>query len=1156
MKVPKVIATSTGSTRWISAYFIDMNNEFVAISSSFIVYFYTKKALTMIDSFSRINKEIVFVRLNPVKSNEVAIGFIGGSILYLNFLTQIILMKFENTPEFSCVEFSPDGSVLVMSESGSGVLWKFFIATGEQVKTRLTISSCHIFKFIPGTDTLYYASSNGKIFTADINGKNVKNSDFYSHPIDILFDPLNYCNCLLLTKLSKWVYVDLVPNPHIISSSENIDILFSCGDWIPGLPNHIILGDSRYGIIYIYQVSTTKRIFSQTIGTSPLYYMRSISNNECLCAFMDGSFGIYDYIQKKYTECSSKDHLQTIFAAEFCSDSSTLLSASYDGTFCFWNAPDLKKKGNIELEQTNHNVYSANSSHGGGFLAVGTREGYVDFYSLDNGRLLFSQKLHNSYILSVKWMPYKNKQNIIASAGGDKVCNIFDVDSRLVTVRVTLKNELRRVDWSPYSESIAIACSDGSVYIRNDGGNYFVVKSKDSPLFDVKWSPHDENVIGSCNDDGDIIIFDVSSGTFQSVPGHKGAARAVAFIPNNKDHMLSGGYDGKLILWNIKTLTKVCQIDACVSHIYNIEFSKACPNLFLTSSRDATIKLWTIDNIFPEEHTEKMLKGEKYVCERYISKPGFVQLTKLLHRILKDSTKISFGENDLLHVRDLLRISKKRHKKAVSSLPTDHTHIQKSKKYKMLAEEAAQAALRNGQPNRFCELMFLSGNYDEALIVAPMISYGFWQGLIDARIQMLGNTQEAAELSLIAGRVDDAVDILLKNECYEVALLVTVSAKERHFQPKTISIRSNEEFELPEFINKDMNLVDYKLYKVASERSRLYASQGHSLLAAASLLTVGDIVGCIHRLINSGEIEWAMDVSITTKTPILSLMSKYFMYCCYHNIERMAFKYLPPKLKRLHAASIVFESDEERSAFYKENGLKTPKEYANEIKSLKGMSSVQFRFLAGKIDDALSVCVHYAEQLIGSGDMNFIAMQEVVQYLHICAPHIKPNDETGNACIALCHYCGLYEAFWKGFNDIIPKLLSCFIHHSSESKSAAICSLSDELRIITSISVAIIHKPIDGQRFLSDTFLNSPIMQYLNRDLPKQTGGCFIGLSSSIIASSENSLVFSAITENRIKHNPFILEDNKTMIADEESIRWFRVTPFSPLKTAAFHAPR
>jgi hypothetical protein len=79
-----------------------------------------------------------------------------------------------------------------------------------------------------------------------------------------------------------------------------------------------------------------------------------------------------------------------------------------------------------------------------------------------------------------------------------------------------------------------LACGDGSLSVRSDGGTYFILNSTSSPLFDVAWSFTNDITLAATHDDGIIVVFHLHEKSHIFLyKGHIGNAHPIAFSPSN-----------------------------------------------------------------------------------------------------------------------------------------------------------------------------------------------------------------------------------------------------------------------------------------------------------------------------------------------------------------------------------------------------------------------------------------------------------------------------------------------------------------------------------------------------------------------------------------------------------------------------------------------
>ncbi|KAH0794568.1 putative cytosolic iron-sulfur protein assembly protein Ciao1 isoform X1 [Histomonas meleagridis] len=202
----------------------------------------------------------------------------------------------------------------------------------------------------------------------------------------------------------------------------------------------------------------------------------------------------------------------------------------------------------------------------------------------------------DSLILDLSWHP---SGNFIATVGSDGILHVFSCENEKFTKIFQFKKSrsLRRCEWSPNGQHLAIACFDGKATIfefsqenlqfKNIGnlegqeneiktvrwssdGNYLVTCGRDKSAwvwsfkdldFTTINSEHTADVkdaafspsgllFASVSFDGSTKIWDPSSelGSLQTFCDHKGTVWSLAFNPENSD-LATIGEDGKVTLY-------------------------------------------------------------------------------------------------------------------------------------------------------------------------------------------------------------------------------------------------------------------------------------------------------------------------------------------------------------------------------------------------------------------------------------------------------------------------------------------------------------------------------------------------------------------------------------------------------------------------------
>lgn len=1164
MFLPRRIATAASGIVASSKQLISSNSEYFMYGTKFCLYFYKLPEMVLFDTISRSEDPFKITRLSPT-NKDLVFCFTRTCKLMLYDLKshQIIHVNSELDKKLKSAEFSIDGKFIYCCFSDTSILLSYNVQDYSYTYISVSISSPRMFVPIPSMPgmLLFAYKGDGFVFVNAETGA-TSDTNIITSPYAIKFDPLNLNNCLLITKLKKWAYIILQPRPRIITTCDRQEIQMSSGDWIPAMPGHIITGDKNHGIIYIWSVSSGAMAYSQTIGDSAVTNITRISNKDFVIAFEDGMIGQYDVNTKQMEVKVPRAHINTVFAANFLpTDPNILATAGGDGRVCFWQLPNLRQMQGFTLEENKHSLYSMSISWGGGYIATGNSKGDICIYSTKTNKLFYKVRLHSANVMSLQWSP--TKPNIIASAGQDNQAFIYDIMAKNIVVKITVKYEFRHLQWSKKNDTLAIACGDGSLYVRMDGGSYFIIKGSKVPLFDVQWSPNDENFVASTDDDGDILVFDVANKSCIKAHGHKGPARCVAWVENQPDLLLSGGYDGRVVFWNAKTMTQLTSVVMHSGHIYGIAMHPLYPEMFATISYDCTVRLWSIEQAYPTKKLEELMSGENYAISKYCNYNGVSALEKLLHRVTKDGTRLSFKDDDVIHIRDVLRIAKKRVQKLTQALPSEQSQIMRSKNARKTAMEAAELALKSGHPKKYCELMFICGEFDMALSVAPSVSYNFWQTLVSARAAMLKGSQEAADLLIIAGKPLDAINELISQDCYDAALLVASAMREQTFSPTSkIEFSPSEGDTDFDFIKEDFDSSDFLVYNIASQKSRQLALEGQPFLAAAALLSIGDVIGCIWRLIHAGELGWAYQIAKLTDKMTDDISELFFKWCCKYGLGQKAFSNLSPVMKRSFAPYMKITGDSELNKFYEKNGMKKVSEYLSEAKHSRGLPQAAFMVLAGRVDEAIQTAVSTAKQIMSKPDFDYMQLKHVVTFITNAATQCDITQPHWVCAVAICHYFGAYKAFWRGFHKILPMLAQAFEDVANKSGEDYLKGKIEEVNLLASLSLAThvehFNKFVQNKNLTENAAIKAASETVKKGDIKAFVGGTTVmPASPGVVPVDIDALsdTLSFWTGKRISGNAILLDDNKSMLSVEMGLMYGLVTPFSPLPSASLFFP-
>jgi WD40 repeat protein len=904
------------------------------------------------------------------------------------------------------------------------------------------------------------------------------------------------------------------------------------------MPGRIITGDSQRGILYYWAAASGDIIERVNVYDFGIVTMTRISPGAFALTFLDGMLGVYDVSEKRLTKVINNAHTNTIFSCTFLpTDASVLATAGADGLVCLWSVPELRAIDKFTPSDKSR-MLDLCFSPGGGYAAFGTARGELIVYSMKAKTIIVQEKLHRSSILGVAWSPHD--LNVVATASGDSRSVLYNIEKRKAMTVIALKGKLKRIRWSPKSPSIAIGCEDGSLYVQNDGGAYQVIPGSGSPLFDVAYNPFNELQIASTNDAGELLLFNTSTSSVEVWPGHTGPARAVLWSPIIENLLFSGGYDGKLIMWNAQTKERLTSIAAHPNHIYSLAIHPDHPMLLASVSRDETVRLWSVDRYLPTHKIKAVLSGDRFAIEKYCPFEGSSSLSKLLHRVLRDGIRCAFADDDVCHLNDIVKVTRQRIIKLTSSVPRDGQTLSRAPAARKSIIDAADLSLKSGDVKRYCELLFIAGEHDKALAAAPAVSFNFWQELISMRSDMLKGSEQSAQLALVAGKTEVAIDRLTALKEFDSVSLIVAALRGTTFAPRTKARRLDSQSERRPYTQGDFDdPTDLAAYRIASRHARELVLHGAPLRAAATLLATGDVASSAWILLHCGELSWAKVVAGCMA--IRSAIDDVFMdFCAYHGLVDLVIDKLPRSQQTELIPAIRFQSSSARDNYYREHGFNTMQFYKHEASHTRGLKQIYNLILAGKEPEAQEVAVALVKPLIQSASWNFA---DVAEILYVLRNVRNPIPEF----VAVCLVCGIYRAMWRGYHQIIRALLAKLL----ECQVKWVCQEVKKLEVAVTLTLAQTDPGVARTYASALENRESEAFKALADITEGVDGGSLVRAQIAGInpVNPDSAQRVSICSGCGFEGNAFILEDGVTAISGDEALMWFEVTPFSPLKT-------
>ena len=259
-------------------------------------------------------------------------------------------------------------------------------------------------------------------------------------------------------------------------------------------------------------------------------------------------------------------------SVSFSPDSKTLASMGYDhGAIYLWDVATGEKK-NITFTRHTDRVYSASFSPDSKILAsAGDNDGTVRLWDVPTRSEIGQLSGHTSYVRSVSFSPVRDSK--ILASGGDVTVRLWDVKTRTEIAELTGHDDIvRQVVFSPDGKRLA------SVDGQYDGEARLWDVEKEQEIAtlaggatganwevrSVNFSPDSETLAGACTDNM-VRLWDAEDGAqIGAIPGPGLHLSRVICSPDGKTLVATGGEEADtswrrvVYLWDVATRGNRC----------------------------------------------------------------------------------------------------------------------------------------------------------------------------------------------------------------------------------------------------------------------------------------------------------------------------------------------------------------------------------------------------------------------------------------------------------------------------------------------------------------------------------------------------------------------------------------------------------------------
>jgi WD40 repeat protein len=258
------------------------------------------------------------------------------------------------------------------------------------------------------------------------------------------------------------------------------------------------------------------------------------------------------------------DHSGAVYSIVY--DGEFIYSASGDKYVCRWNPiTGTQDKFAIKFNNTPYSIQLFNNNS---MLAVGLENGDLHFFDLIERVEVKFYKQHKSAIFSILENPFTKQIYTTDTDGNLAVWSTKDFQLQLLLPFDCGK--IRRMAMNHNGSMLYLACQDGNIR---------VIETEFYNLMDEFFA-------------------------------HKDGVTSLAFHPKNSLLLLSGGKDAHLKFWDLTTNSELKSLPAHNFVIYDILFLS--DKLFVTASRDKTIKIWDTEMDAVVQRIEAKHKGHRH----------------------------------------------------------------------------------------------------------------------------------------------------------------------------------------------------------------------------------------------------------------------------------------------------------------------------------------------------------------------------------------------------------------------------------------------------------------------------------------------------------------------------------------------------------------
>lgn len=1184
------------------------NGKLLAYCSTLAIYFVDMDTFSIAKIIAAHDQTITCISWNTLNPAQLASVSMDNLLYIWNLTTDIPDVQLNLPGAVLMIEFNPNKAdeLLLLHENGDirilNTLTKALTKKANYAGLRPKSLKFH--PSFPGRFAL--GCNEGGALACMMSNDNVKKCDLnkQSPPSeDIQWDPLSDKYLLVAFKDGSLALFD-VETAQILSSFDRISTGIKSIAWNKSSPGEFFSVTDKIAALKIWNVSKKNPVDTVKLGNSGISHISYMHDRgELICAFKNGSMGVYSLLKKKLEYCTEPGHAETVFDISINpKDKNMIATASYEGTIKIWDLRNMRNidtlhsdalglgqfKGIMQIKCVLYGV----AWGPGTLIATCTAKGDVLIYDYSKTRLLHRfRPTIEAPIYRISWNNLQT--DLIAVGTTDNYLAILKIEPKIISKHKMIKHpqSVFGTVWHPNNAlQIATGCLDGKIRVFNDGELISEIKAHEGKIFNLAWNPCFDNIIATSSDDKTVGVWDVTSKrAIAQLRGHTQNTRAIVWNSEVPWILVSGSWDSTIRVWDVRTSECLHISTEHHADVYGLTSHISRPFLLLSCSRDASVRFWSLEEYITELEL-RVLSGNSWgsilgAASLEVNTPlalmglGSKSLSTLLatsnpvDRFKHILTFFRFrtGEDDFF---EILNFIKNNTSVNINNqvLPIEELYSSRSSKATELEtasgmaylgsalakkddrlKESAKTHLKLGNLRQYCELMIKLGNWERALAFAPGFCLDYWQNVAQRYAQHLANNEkeDAGAVLLASGKPDKAIQFLLKRRDFEDALLVASRKGSGVFTGPPPEGPRKQEVEGTE---------DYVLRDIVNKLAEDFFLVSEPVMAAATHLSLRDYKSAYNKFMRSHELAYALAISELFEVQDPELKVYLARKCEKKGLWSTAMAFLGDNVeyKELIAAKMP------DTGRYEQFGLKSVNEYENlalsALNSQNYKEAVRLFIVSRNSQRAAELTIQRFKQLSTTDDMSEIF--DLIKYFNFSNLE-NLNIKLKAELLAIGNLVGGMESFWKGYT-VTYMLLATFSNlvrmqnldlPVGPNFQIIVHSILESLRSseVGKETLVTIQNPSAAERESAEHLTAQFNKLHLNagkeaiRNRMRLIGG-------NLPANNANKKIpVSIFTRKPIQGSVFNI--GTYALGLDEALMWTKVNPFSPLNDGSLINP-